>query len=473
MHSSKLLQLYSSLTKKEMKDFLLYLNADFFNKNEQLRQLATYISKHADDLSSVSLSKEKTFKSLFPNDAFEETKMRYLMSDLTKLLENFLTFIAFDEDDFQKKLMLSKSLYKRNQEKYFLNALEELNKSNKKDGLRDSNFFFNQYLIEEITYNHTSEKRNRSIDSSLQEVIDNLETAYLSKSIKYYCEMLNRSNILQVKYNLSFFDEMMKFLVKGSFDDIPAIKIYLCIYETLKELDNQENYIELLRLIDVNGQYFTNKELRDMYVFAQNYCIKRINKGLPKALEQIYDLYKIMDSKDLFYEGNYTSQPDFKNIVTTALRLGEVDWTIDFVEKHKETLNPEFKENAFTYSMAWIEFSQKKYKEALRLLLRVEFNDVYYHLDSKSLLLKTYFEMDETESLLSLFDAFKIYLKRNKFISEFQRETYQNFVNVASKLLKVKLGKIKMTEELRSEILNTSPLADLSWIKIKIDELSR
>lgn len=473
MHASKLLQLFSTLTKKEVKGFLVYLQSDYFNKNEHFKALANYIAKHADNLESAALDRENAFKEVFHNEQFDEAKMRYLMSDLTKMLEDYLIQITFEKDEFQRKLMLSRALQERKAEKNFTQALDDLYKLNDKEGLRDSNYYFNQYLIEELSYNHTSEKRNRSLDSSLQEVIDNLEIAYLSKSFKYYCEMMNRSNILQVQYNLKFFNEMMKYLVKGSFNDIPAIRIYLCIYISLKDFDNQENYRELLKLIDENSKLFSKKELRDMYVFAQNYCIKRINNGFEGALEQIFQLYKVIVDKDLIYEGNYVSQPDFKNIVTTALRLGYVDWTLEFINKYKDQLNPEFKENAWTYSMAWIEFSRKNYKEALRMLLRVEFNDVYYHLDSKSLLLKTYFEMNETESLLSLFDAFKIYLKRNKFISEFQRKTYQNFVNVSNKLLKVKLGKQKLDDALIEEINQTTPLADASWIKQKIEALSK
>jgi hypothetical protein len=472
MHNSKLIQLFSALSKKEMKGFVSYMHAEYFNKNEQLRDLANYLLKHSDNLEGPLMEREKAFKHIFGDEQFDEAKMRYLMSDLTKLLEDYIIQITFERDEFQRKLFLSKALQERKQEKHFMSALEDLNKLNKKEGIRDSNFYFNQYLIEEISYNHTSEKRNRSLDTSLQEVIDNLEIAYLSKSFKYYCEMLNRSNILQVEYNLNFFNEMMKYLVQGSFNDIPAIRIYLCIYISLKEFDNQENYYELLRLIDENEHAFSKKELRDMYVFAQNYCIKRINNGFQGALVQMFELYKIIVSKNLIYEGSYVSQPDFKNIVTTALRLGDVDWTMQFIDQFKEQLNPAYKENAWTYSMAWIEFSRKNYKEALRMLLRVEFNDVYYHLDSKSLLLKTYFEMGETESLLSLFDAFKIYLKRNKFISEFQRKTYQNFVNVAIKLHRVKLGKQEMNDTLKNEILATSPLADMGWIKQKLEVLS-
>ena len=208
-----------------------------------------------------------------------------------------------------------------------------------------------------------------------------------------------------------------------------------------------------------------------MFVFAQNFCIKRINKGEIGSLEEIFRLYKAIVEKGLIFEGNYVSQPDFKNIVTTGLRLGEVEWVSQFIEEYTPQLNPEFSENASTYSMAWVHFTRKEYDKALRMLLRVEFNDVYYHLDSKSLLMKVYYEMNEFDSFFSLVDAFKIYLRRNRFISDFQRETYHNFILLINKLMKIKAGRHPMSPALLNEIESTKPAADLVWLKAKGNEL--
>jgi hypothetical protein len=121
--------------------------------------------------------------------------------------------------------------------------------------------------------------------------------------------------------------------------------------------------------------------------------------------------------------------------------------------------------------MAWVHFTRKEFDKALKMLLRVEFNDVYYHLDSKSLLMKVYYEMEEYDGFFSLVDAFKIYLRRNKYISEIQRETYHNFILLVNKLMKIRLGKNDMNWALYDEIYNTRPAADLAWLKLKAEEL--
>lgn len=471
MQSGKLIQLLKTLNKKEFKEFQLFVGSEFYNKNQNLVKFLEHLSVYQGDFESDKLEKEIFFKKHYKGETFEEQKFRYLQSDLTKLLEEFITWQEFQRDSFQKKFFLLKGLHHRNQDKYFLQELDNIKALNDQSSHRDSDYYFNLHRISELSYEYTSEKRNRAFDNSLQEVIDNLEITYLARGFRYYCEMINRRNILSVEYNLSFFDDLVQYLRNGTFDDVPAIYIYRLIHITLTEPENSDNYQALLNALEKSTGKFSQKEERGMYVFAQNFCIKRINRGETGALQDIFDLYRTMVSKNLIYEGNHVSQPDFKNIVTTGLRLGHDEWVSQFIEDFRHKLNPEFSENAFTYSMAWVHFTRKEFDKALKMLLRVEFNDVYYHLDSKSLLMKVYYEMEEYDGFFSLVDAFKIYLRRNKYISEVQRETYHNFILLVNKLMKVRLGKNDMNWALYDEINNTRPAADLAWLKLKAEEL--
>ena len=473
MQQSKLILLLKSLSKKELKEFQAFTASEFFNKNETLNLLLKNISEYQGHFDSPKLERETFFKKHYPTEVFEDQKFRYIQSDLTKLLEEFLAYNQYSKNEFGQKYFLLESLHQRNQDKYFLQELDSIKAINDKSPFRDAEYYFNQHKISELSYQFTSEKRNRAFDTSLQEVIDNLEITYLAKGFRYYCEMINRRNILSVEYNLSFFDEMVKYLENASFDFVPVIRIYRFIHKALTDPENKPNYYQLLSSLREHSKLFSQTEQRGMYVFAQNYCIKRINQGDSNALKDIFELYQLMVDNELIFEGNYVSQPDFKNIVTTGLRLGEVEWVNGFIEEFREKLNPEFSENAYTYSMAWIHFTKKEFDKALRMLLRVEFNDVYYHLDSKSLLMKVYYEMNEFDAFLSLVDAFRIYLRRNKFISDFQKETYSNFIQVINKLMKLKMRNQPITLTIHKDICATKPAADLHWLISKSEELAR
>ena len=141
-----------------------------------------------------------------------------------------------------------------------------------------------------------------------------------------------------------------------------------------------------------------------------------------------------------------------------------------FIEEYNDQLDPRYRKNAYTYNMAYYHFFLGEYDETLTMLRSVEFTDVYYHLDSKSLLLKTYYELGETEAFLSLVEAFKIYIKRNKLIPVNQKNNYNNLIRFVTKLYKWKLSPRNNLQEIASEIERTKPIADVIWLRKKLEE---
>jgi tetratricopeptide (TPR) repeat protein len=210
-----------------------------------------------------------------------------------------------------------------------------------------------------------------------------------------------------------------------------------------------------------------------MYVFAKNFCIRKINQGYTEYIKELYELYKVMLANKIIFKDNLLSQFDYKNIVYLGLRVGDMDWVKNFITKYNEFLDPRTKENAYTYNLASYYYFAKNYDEALTLLRSVEFTDIYYHLDSKSLLLKIYYEQNETEAFFSLVEAFRVYIKRNTLIPAGQKNTYYNMIKFVSKLFKWKLNPRNNLAQLEQEIETTKPLADINWIRKKLEEAKK
>jgi hypothetical protein len=85
-------------------------------------------------------------------------------------------------------------------------------------------------------------------------------------------------------------------------------------------------------------------------------------------------------------------------------------------------------------------------------------------LDSKILLLKTYYELEEVDAFFSLIDSFYVYLRRNDLISNYQKTICLNFVKFVKKLMRIKLGDKKAAEKLLEEIQETKHVASISWL---------
>jgi hypothetical protein len=83
-------------------------------------------------------------------------------------------------------------------------------------------------------------------------------------------------------------------------------------------------------------------------------------------------------------------------------------------------------------------------------------------------LLKTYFELEETESFFYHATAFRTFLNRNKLISDYQRTIYLNLIRYTSQLMRADGVKRKITA-IRKKVEENRNIADLQWLLSKID----
>ena len=181
---------------------------------------------------------------------------------------------------------------------------------------------------------------------------------------------MNRANIISANYHLRMLEAVLNYIRNNleEFKNTPAITIYYRILMTLTVSEDITHYRQLIKLLDKNFHLFCHEEARQMYDFAQNYCIKKINWGTISFGKELFTLYKKLLENKIIFKGKYLSQWDFKNIATIALREEEFDWMKNFVQKYKEHVAPEFRKNAFAYNMAAYYFGIEKYREALKLM---------------------------------------------------------------------------------------------------------
>lgn len=201
-----------------------------------------------------------------------------------------------------------------------------------------------------------------------------------------------------------------------------------------------------------------------MFTFALNHCVKRINMGHTEYNKELFELYKVMIEKRIIFNNDILSPWTYKNIASVGLRLKEYEWTKGFIDTYHENVDEAYRDSAYAYNLAYYHFSQGEYKEALWKLHEVEFNDVFFHLDTKTMLLKIYYELDDVEPLLSLIDAFKVYLKRNKHISGYMKTSYRNLIKFVQKSLRLPSGDKDKWKRLKEEVNQVKHVASFTWL---------
>lgn len=143
--------------------------------------------------------------------------------------------------------------------------------------------------------------------------------------------------------------------------------------------------------------------------------------------------------KGYLYEHGILSRFTYHNVVAAALHTGEHDWARGFIHSYKNHLEKRYRESAFSFNLARLEYAQANYGLVLELLQTANYRDPLLNLAAKTLLLKTYYDLREHDLLQSHLDAMRNYIHRKRVIG-YHRSNYLNIVRYMEKLLKLLPG---------------------------------
>lgn len=460
MKNSKLIGLLGSLDQTEFRQFCEFVTSPYFNKNEDLIHFVNYLETLAPEFPKDKIKKDAVYGSLFPGEAFDKKKMAYLMNYLLKLGEQFLAVERYQKEEMLMNYHVLDQFVDRNLNKHYNYLFKKTQQSLEETEEKDGPGFYYQYLLSKVATDHFYSKQIRQFDPSLQLVSDKLDKFYFFHKLKYSCEMLNRQAIITADYQLNFVEEVRAHLLQNEELD-PLIEIYLRIYLSISFPDEENHFEKLMDLIEHHAHTIDQKTLREIYLYAINYCAPKIRKGREKYIPIMLDLYiKGIENKSLF-DDTYLSHWTYSNVVKLALRLERYAWAETFIREHVVSLPPHLREDAEHYNLAELYYYKKDFDQVLDHLNQLHFTDLHYHLGSRVILLKTYYEMDAEEPLLSLLASFSVYLRRNKKISLPMKKNCLNFCNLLHQIMRRNSNK---WEAIGIDIEKKQPLAERAWL---------
>lgn len=469
LSDSKLISILSVLTRSEWRIFGRFIHTGMGGPVGRSEQLFRFLSAYYPRFKFGTLSKENLFSAIFPNEPYEDKKLRYAMTDLYRQACSYLAFCSMQENITIADIHLQEILAKRGADKAYLSHYKSDENNDISDAAQNADFYFNRYRESFIYLNHYLPRKQRSGLNPVGVAANYLDVFYIAQKLQLLCEMINAKNVMAVNYNFFMQDEIIRQLKGGAFANIPVIAIYFRILMTLIEPDNETHFEELRKLLELKSTGFEKSELSEMYQYLMNYCIRRINLGNTAYVTVLFEIYMIVLERKIIYNNGFISQWDFKNIVAIGIRAEKYEWVHEFIENSKSELAEHERANAYTYNLAYYFFGTGSYKKAIASLQQVEFTDLYYQLDTRAILLKCYFELDDEETLLYHLAAFRIFLSRNKLISDYQRTTYRNLIRFTNQLVRNSNNQKKIQSVLR-EIDEVKQVADIGWLRRKVNE---
>lgn len=466
MEKSRLVLAFNSLSSSDLKQFSTFVHSPFFNKNQQLAALCNFLVEWKKS-PGKPLNKEIIHQVILPGNAYQDQKVRLAMSGLLKLLEQFLVYQSLTEDETAQRIKLAACYRKLNLNKHFQRALRDAKQTLEKQGFRNADFYNYSYQLKWEEYLYMS-ANHRSQSLNLQAISDNIDQAFLSLKLRQSCFAIAHQAVYKAEYNLGLLPEVLRYIEAHNLLEIPAISLYYYCYFALTQPQEEQYFQTLKAQIFSYGHHFPATEIRDLYLLAINYCIKRLNEGNTSYFREGLDLYKKGLDRSILLQNGQLSRFTYNNIVAMGLRTKEYDWTAHFIHRYKDFLKKDYRENTFAFNLARLEYERKNYGKALRHLQYAEYKDLLNNLIAKTLMLKIYFELGETKLLQSHLDAMKIFIRRKRVIG-YHKKNYLNIVYYTQKILNVNPYDKAAIKALQEQLETEEVLTDRKWL---LDQLN-
>lgn len=462
-------EIYLSLNKEELKGLYKYIKNSIWNQSDTIVKCHEYFYLNTLDNKLESTDKAELFIYIYPNDSYNDSKLRFVLNRTMKAIKEYIVLEDLKKENvFTQKIwmdfLIDKKLRKNIQ--YNINENEPIENS-------DYRFLYQFFKSQEISvYNFNYQKDITQRFNSIIKIMDCAQDFSDIIFLRNYCSLISFSETYKSIPIALPIDRLEEIKIRTSKKKIPEFEVYLALVDMLIN-KNEKEYFIYKEILFTNLDSWSNIDTNALITYLLNHTTKQINSGKSEYINEQYELYKQFETLNIFELIGFLNHSHINNVIHIYLRNNDIARADNFLTKYVDLLTNELKETCFHFNTARIQYEKKLYKESLRELLKVDFSlDTFYTLNSKILMMKNYFELNEFDAFDSLCISFKEYIRKNKIISDIYKVSYIGFIKTLRKIFasnKSSLKKLKLQLEKNQKMVEKQWL--ISKIEVKINSI--
>jgi len=458
-----------TLDAPELRRFGKFVRSPFFTHRSEMERMFACLAACRYKNKPLP-GKEQLFKKAFPGQDYDDLLLRATMSDLRELMEEFLIWQKLRGDEVRSKLALASEYRDRNLSKFFLQTMKRVEVRLENEAMANADHLA-QVLDFQLEKAQFQIRTVRAGELPLQDISNTLDTLYLAQKLRHACTQLSHQAVFKTKYDFGLLPNILAEVDRGAFLSVPSIALYYYCYRFLTEQYSLDFFQKFRAELQQNGQLFPDSELKNLYLLAINFCIRKLNEGNEPFIREGWELYQDGLERGFLLEHGRLSGFAFNNVVAFGIKLHAFQEVEAFINKYSEHLEPAQREGFVPLNLARLEYTRRNFSAALRLLQTADFKDLVNSLIAKTLLLKIYFELGEFDLLESHLDNFRSFVRRRD-VSDYHRTNYTNIITLAKKLTSLPPGNLPARKALNAEINGTEILTEREWLAEQLKKKS-
>ncbi|MEP7320791.1 MAG: hypothetical protein ABI761_02690 [Saprospiraceae bacterium] len=465
MKELKFIKVLTQIPKSELPKIEKFLASPYCNSNTLLFKLFELVLPQIKSGKELITDKEELWSKLIPNIKFNDLKWRKLCNEFLILLQKYFVFEQLSRNDLASGNLLLEFIYEQRIEALYKSSTTHLQDEMDKHKNLSSEFHLQRFQFEKNLYNIQDYEINLESRSNIETIHKHLDLFYISEKTKQLVNTASRRQFVNLPIEIKLEKQIIDIVEKNDFLAFPEIDVYYRIYKLKQEKYSNKAYEELKEKLNNHLIKFSQIDGVEILKEVINFCSYQYNRGQHNLGLEALQWYKYGLKFDLIFPSNKFNPGDFLNIVILGIRTKEFTWTENFIEDYQKIIPEDQKLTLVTFSLARLYFNQHKFELVIEKLRNVEFGELTYNLDSKVLLLATYFEVEEWQAMGSLADSFRTFLNRHeKDIAAAKKLRYSNFIKYIKKLSRVKYQDKPAKQRLLTEIQESEGIVNQGWL---------
>lgn len=468
----------------ERKNFQRWLESPWFGNSMQLGQIIEILEKGPLAREDEMVDFGEIAKEVWEKESLDGSQDQYIAVRLSQLQAKLYEYLVYQKGRPNAQLssiLLVKACLDLNGDKY----LDQLyQKSIKEIGVPESTEkILSQFHLEEAMNDYLVKQTVAPGKNHLQEVEASLDTYLVLQKLKYGCANLVES-ILEPTHPPSLLISAILELVESNPGRFPElIQAYFHAYKMLamllEDLPGNEDHNSFFLDIFRKPTFYQLPEARDIFTYAQNYCVLKIRKGETEFRKQLAELYDFALEVRIFEEAGKLSPFYYKNCVQVLCKMGEHLRAEEIAHKYRNRLFLPYRESCFIYNTAIIQFHKGAFKAASRQLYQSlgTYHSFQYKLGARVYYCRALWEIGQFDLLFAALHAFNQFIQRNRHQLQDEAVRYRKFIAYLKRMAQAMEGVPGEIEEklarIQSEINKKEEANLFGWLRSKLNKIVR
>jgi len=485
MYKFAVIQILSSFSKQEIKEFDKVVRSPFFGGSAYIYKFWRELKKHYPEFKEEKIERRRLYSNIYPGKKYDDAVVRKIASLLHNMAEKYIGIKrANSENAWFIELFTAIELRERRLNRLFEHKVRELEKRFDEISIYDFQRLLERHLLQIQWMNFATDNNNShknfehrmtyyryGIIYFLSILMQETARTWVEKNIYNNAAKFNIAEEMLNHIDLNSFAAVME---KQDYPQMPTFEVNRLMMNMYRAEEGHEHYFSYRDFLFANGAGMPKRVCYFFFIFLINYCLKHNHSA---THDFNMDLSRVIDKADEF---GIIIDPQLKIIIPANFLVamdahidaGELDKAEKFYQKYSGELKGEYVEDTINYTQACLHLARGNYITALEFINKHDPFLVYNKVNFRILKLIALFELNRWEEFGLLVDSTRQFIRSTELISDIFRQRSADFLKAVNRLFEAREKNSLNVDDIYRTIEADENLIQRRWLLKKCLEIS-